>query len=187
MDAKRAARPLAQPLTLGNPMFGKIFKDKNRKHFELDKHDIGEAEIDYWSTVSVESDDTFLIVRVRTEKPPLPDLSEYKHCVSILWEYAAEQKGLPGKEVNEQQLSFECALDELMMYNNLSFLMGVSNGMGLKEWVFYVKDNDEFMEQFNRSLSNLPEFPVKIEFIEDPNWSIWGEKLEFYTNSKTES
>ena len=163
-------------------MLGRIFGKK--KHFELDKYDIGQSELSYWSTVSVETDELLVIVRVRTEKPMLPDISEYNKCVSIVWEYQPGLQQLPEKSVNEEHVAFEGALDDLSMYNNLSFLMGVSNGKGLKEWVFYVKDCDEFMEIFNKALENQPRYPVKVQLFDDPDWEIWHEKLEVYENSK---
>lgn len=81
-------------------------------------------------------------------------------------------------------MEFESSLDDLTMYTNLSFLMGVSNGRGLKEWAFYVKDCDEFMENFNKALENQPGYPIKVQFIGEPNWEVWKEKLEIYERSQ---
>ncbi len=165
---------------------GKFTKERSEisKHFELEKYDIGEADLWYWRTVCVESEDSTLIIRVRIEKPKLPDLEEYNKCVSITWKYIPGPKQLPVFETNEKHEDFERALDDLTKYNNLSFLVGVSTGMGYKEWVFYVKDNDEFIHIFNERLSYLPRYPIEIEFYDDPAWEIWREKVEFYDKSK---
>jgi hypothetical protein len=165
-------------------MFRRILGNKKKKHFDINKYDIGESELNYWSTVSVETDEFLVIVRVRIEKPRLPDIAEYNKCVCIAWEYTPDIKQLPEDDVNEAHVEFESSLDELTMYNNLSFLMGVSNGRGLKDWAFYVKDCDEFMEILNKALENRPLYPIKVQFIDDPNWEIWKEKLEIYEKSQ---
>ena len=61
--------------------------------------------------------------------------------------------------------------------------MGVSTGLGEKEWVFYVKDTDEIMQIFNDLLKGSPGYPVSIDFYDDENWAAWHEKLEYHQNS----
>ena len=70
-------------------MFRNLFSNKTKKynHFDLDKHSIDNAELDYWRIVDVSNDDVRLIVRVRTEKPNLPDIDKYNKCVSVTWKY----------------------------------------------------------------------------------------------------
>lgn len=60
-------------------MLRSILGSNKKKRFEIDKYDIGESELNYWSTVSVETDEFLVIVRVRMEKPRLPDIADYNN------------------------------------------------------------------------------------------------------------
>jgi hypothetical protein len=168
-------------------MIKNLFRKKKLKYFKLDKYDIGKAELDFWKTIDVKSGKKRLIVRVRIEKPTIPDIAQYSKCISIIWDYQPNEANLPCIEDRNQHEEFERALDDLTMYNNLSFLMGVSNGMGMKEWAFYSKDTDEFMVLFNERTSNLPKLPIKIHFYDDPEWEIWKEKLKFHEKGNEKS
>ena len=46
----------------------------------------------------------------------------------------------------------------------------VSTGMGLKEWIFYARTREQFLDEFNQLLAGHPGYPIEIEFAEDPAW-----------------
>lgn len=162
-------------------LFGK--KKSEYSHFDLDKHPIDSAELDYWKIIEVSNEGMRLVLRLRIEKPRLPDIDKYSNCVTIGWKYNAVEDGLPSAADKLTHDDFEDAMDQLTMYNNLSFLMGVSTGLGEKEWVFYTKDTDEFVLILNECLAKSPKYPIDVNYYEDDAWSVWQEKLVFYQNS----
>jgi len=44
-------------------------------------------------------------------------------------------------------------------------------GHGLREFVFYVADRDQFLAELNEHLASHPRYPLDIKFYEDESWS----------------
>ena len=149
----------------------------NRLFGRDDANEIPADELSHWVTAEAENSGTRVIFRLRTAQPPIADIGSYTSGISIRWHYDSMGSGMPPGDVNAQQVSFEEAIDELTMYNGHSFLMLVSTGLDYKEWVFYSKDRDRFMNGLNSALEDHPKYPLKIEFYDDPEWKIWREVL----------
>ena len=77
----------------------------------------------------------------------------------------------------EAQNAFETALDPLASGKS-SELVHVSTGMGLKEWIFYVRDQQDFMAALNRLLEGHPPYPLQIEVYDDPQWKVWADMVK---------
>jgi hypothetical protein len=125
-----------------------------------------------WGIVSVRNPETghTAVFRARFSKPDRPDLASLVWAIVIRWPYGGEQ--MPLAEVNGAQQSFEEALDPLAPSSH-SELVHVSTGMGLKEWIFYARSREEFMNELNELLSGQPQYPIDIVFYEDPRWEVW--------------
>lgn len=148
---------------------------KSQKKYEM------ENELKYWKILEIKKDKKILIARIRIQKPDYSDIDQYKEAVVIGWSWNSQDDNLkPPDDVNEKQLVFERALDDLTGDNNLSYLIQVTTGLGHKEWVFYTKDKDEFMQIFNSLLEGYEKFPIDIKFYNDPDWKIWTEYLDLY-------
>jgi len=44
-------------------------------------------------------------------------------------------------------------------------------GCGLREFVFYVADQESFLTAFNGHVSDHPRYPIEIKFYKDETWS----------------
>lgn len=75
-------------------------------------------------------------------------------------------------------VAFEEAIDELTAQNGHSELVQVSTGNGMKEWLFYSRDQAAFMELMNTLLRGHPMYPLEIKFYADPEWQIWSETAD---------
>src|SRR5207247_2013326 len=89
------------------------------------------------------------------------------------WPYVSDT-GLPDKEESQRQVAFERAVDPLSWANDNSELVQVATGMGLKEWIYYARSRELFMERLNTRLAGHDPYPIKIEFFDDPGWEIWA-------------
>ena len=138
-----------------------------------------EDELRDWEIVTVENKEqqSRAIIRLRVRKPPIPDGRAFACAIEISWPFDG-MDGFPPDEVNQEQLAFEGALDDLSGMNGFSELVQVSTGMGRKEWLYYTSDQERFMRDFNSLLAGHDPYPIQINFYEDPNWQLWSEVVE---------
>jgi uncharacterized protein DUF695 len=115
------------------------------------------------------------VFRARFAKPARSDLASLVWAIVIQWPYDGDQ--MPPAEVNAAQQSFEQAVDPLASSTH-SELVHVSTGMGMKEWIFYARSREEFMDELNELLSGHPRYPIDIEFFEDPSWEVWEDMVK---------
>ncbi len=131
-----------------------------------------------WRIVTVENEKIGTVVmRLRIEQPRLPSGVAYCSAVSIEWPYESESPG-PPPNVKQQMDGFEGAIEDLTDDNELSELMLVRTGLGIREWLFYSCDQPRFMERFNALLAGHPAYPLRISFVNDPDWKLWREMVD---------
>jgi uncharacterized protein DUF695 len=135
-----------------------------------------ENELRDWQILTAENKEqqSHATIRLRMRKPPLPDGRVFGCAVEISWPYDGVN-GYPGSDVNQQQLAFETALDDLSGMNGFSELVQVSTGMGKKDWLYYTSDQERFMRDLNALLEGHDPYPIQINFYDDPDWQIWSE------------
>ncbi len=138
---------------------------------------MAESSAAEWSIVSVQHPDTGegAVLRVRFSKPARPDLDSLVWAIVIQWTYGGG--AMPPPQVNEAQQKFEAALDPLASSSH-SELVQVSTGLGLKEWIFYARTREQFMDELNELLAQHPAYPLDIEFVEDPAWEVWDDAVK---------
>ncbi len=138
-----------------------------------------DAELKCWSIIEAVNTERNqrAVIRIRTERPNLENIGAYDTAISITWRFETPS-GMPSPDLNERQMELDRALDDLSADNGFSYLMQVSTGLGMKEWVYYSTSRERFMAEFNRLLAGHEPYPVKIEFIDDPEWHIWREVLD---------
>lgn len=144
-----------------------------------------------WRLVTHRDDRGTALYRVRLALPQRPDLAAFVHAVVIRWPYAAADAspdhhlgaGFPDASVNAAQLKFETALDPLMCGEEAE-LMGVTTGRGVKEWLYYTRDREEFLARYSALLSDLHgSAPVYFAFENDVKWTRWFNTLKSIVKS----
>lgn len=99
--------------------------------------------------------------------------SDFPTLINIYWPFEKdENNGMPGKSTNKKQIAFEDAIAPLDV-NGTSHLMLVVTGNGRKEWIWYVKDSNEWIDKLNVLLSDHEVYPIQIEMENDPEWSTY--------------
>lgn len=67
---------------------------------------------------------------------------------------------------------FEAALDQLSDAPDAKLVLVMTVG-GLREWCYYTRSYEAFMQVLNQSLAGLPRFDIAIEHSYDPEWRYW--------------
>jgi hypothetical protein len=135
-----------------------------------------DKEIADWRIVEAKNEarGEHAVFRIRVAKPVRKDIDSLTKAIVIKWKYQGQ---MPAEEVNQQQVTFEEALDPLWSEGG-SELMQVATGMGLKEWIFYARSSDAFMARLNSLLSGHRRYPIEVEFYDDPEWQMWSQTVK---------
>jgi len=131
------------------------------------------AQENDWLIAEAEQDGKPVILRAMSSVPRGIKTEEFSKLVSIFWEYRSpNDAGMPDSDTNEQQLTFESAL-EALAEGGYSYPMIVVTGNGVKEWHWYTKDSQAWMDRLNEQLKDHPTYPLAIELSDDPEWSLY--------------
>jgi len=121
-------------------------------------------------TAQGEQDGRPVIYRSLEAVPENQKELDFPNLINIYWSFEVDvNNGMPDSKSNEDQIAFEDAIESLDQ-NGISHLMLVVTGNGRKEWIWYVKDVDSWLNQFNELLKNHEVYPIKIEIEQDPEW-----------------
>ena len=126
-----------------------------------------------WAILTVEADAGQALFRLRTDRPEEAGAGDFGTSVRIQWPYDGDAIGFPEDEDQHWMNQFEDRVEDLNWFEGLSYLMLVTTGLNMKEWLFYTTNHAAFMQRFNEALSGLPRFPLEISFVEDPDWEQW--------------
>nr|WP_255606000.1 DUF695 domain-containing protein [Thalassolituus sp. ST750PaO-4] len=137
---------------------------------ELAVTEISEGE---WAIAKGEREGFPIIYRYRPSIDPRVCKSDYATMVVISWQFEGRENGFPDQPTNEQQQELEDLLDWLDTPEN-SYLTQVVTCNGSKEWLWYVKDCNDWMGKLNQSLSDKSAFPIGINFYDDPEWNTYN-------------
>jgi Family of unknown function (DUF695) len=90
--------------------------------------------------------------------------------VILVWKYKG-RNGMPIPKVRERMDEMEDLLAPVVEADGFASLALVSTGENLREWIYYVKTEDGFLERINQALGGRSEFPIEIHTAQDPTWS----------------
>ncbi len=125
---------------------------------------------DPWVVAEGEEDGLHILSRLRNCVPDGISISKYPYLLSILWEYENDNpSGMPSDDINKQQLAFDDALDQMDNTGSGTMMLAVT-GNGRREWVWYVNDPNEWLENLHKCLHSHPVYPLDIQQSEDPEW-----------------
>jgi hypothetical protein len=135
------------------------------------------AELKQWNIVRVDNPALgTAVIRIRLERPTLPNLAEYKTLVKIAWPYADD--GLPPSELADAMQSFESVIEPLTCENGFAYLCMVAMGQGKKEWFFYTTDRVRFTRTMTSLFGGRARFPIRTTSEPDPEWQQWRDVVD---------
>lgn len=104
--------------------------------------------------------------RAGFRKESLPDR------IILVWRYESGT-GLPATAEREAMDRLEDLLAPAVEKAGVSMLTLVSTGENLREWIYYAKSEEEFLQALNDALVKQPRFPIEIHAAPDPKWSTY--------------
>lgn len=89
----------------------------------------------------------------------------------IQWKYTVEaNKGMPTVEERQRMDAMEDLLEPELEKGGFATLALVSTGERLREWIYYCKNQDEFMQRLNKALGGRPKVPIEVLLATDVQW-----------------
>jgi hypothetical protein len=110
-----------------------------------------------------------IFFRFAKEFRPSFDRASQPDRIIIVWRYESET-GQPVTDEHQQMNLLEDSVESILRQDNFATLALVSTGENLREWIYYAKSADEFLDRFNLALVGLPVFPIDIHTASDPAW-----------------
>jgi hypothetical protein len=92
--------------------------------------------------------------------------------IIIVWKYQSES-GQPIAEDHQWMNLLEDTLESVLKDDGLATLALVSTGEDLREWTYYAKSEDEFMDRLNYAFAGMTAFPIEIHTACDPKWDMY--------------
>ncbi|MBB4587917.1 hypothetical protein GGE50_003821 [Rhizobium leguminosarum] len=125
---------------------------------------------DTYFTATGEEDGKPLIFRSMTAVPVGVREADLPNHVIIRWHYETDLNGMPNTDSNSRQIALEDALMPLDV-NAIGRQMLVVTGNNRKEWHWYVKDFDNWMDQLHQRLATSRAYPIEISHTYEPQWA----------------
>jgi Family of unknown function (DUF695) len=115
-----------------------------------------------------------IIFRYARSFKPTFDRGTQPDRIIIIWKYQSES-GQPVAEEHQRMNLLEDALEPTLNQAEFATLALISTGEGLREWTYYTKSEDEFIDRLNLALEGMPAFPIEIHTASDPRWIMYQE------------
>ncbi|MEZ8278576.1 DUF695 domain-containing protein [Vibrio cyclitrophicus] len=98
--------------------------------------------------------------------------NKLKWLLVISWKYdGSNNNGMPLSDVNNSMMELEDIIENLIANNSFIKHAYSRTGNNLKELVYYIADNDKFLEYFNEEASGKQKYPIEINFYKDEQWT----------------
>ena len=121
--------------------------------------------------------------RFRDNAPVGVEISEFPRLMNVYWRCESpENEGMPTAALHDQMTEFEMLLDPIEG-PNLGFMVLSITGNHRKEWIWYIRNDQKFLDQLNAALSGKPPFPIEIEGADDPGWKSYLSLLDAVNDS----
>lgn len=133
-----------------------------------------------WCLATGEDEGNALIYRIRLNAPTFAHKSDFHYLLLFLWAYDAPScQGMPSNEDAERMTDLENLIQPAIEDAGQGFLAAIVTGNGIREWQWYVRQPDAILALVNKALGHLETYPIEISFQDDPDWSIYGQFLDF--------
>lgn len=119
----------------------------------------------------------------------VPELPSEDACRSrpwltvLTWRYdGTTNNGMPDEATNQLMLKLDGALESVEHPTSCSEAYRRIGG-GLREFVYYIADREEFMDRLNSVLADHPQYPIEIKFYEDESWSDFKKLMDDFSKA----
>jgi hypothetical protein len=137
---------------------------------------VGKSHVQSWATaISTNSQNgKKIIFRYAEDFGSTFDRASQPSRIIIAWKYDSEN-GQPESEEHRRMNLLEDSLEPILDQDDFATLAIVTTGENLREWTYYAKSDEAFIQGLNLALVGLPVFPIEIHTALDPTWSMYEE------------
>jgi hypothetical protein len=125
---------------------------------------------DSWFVAEAKVNGNPLIVRARNKLPNNDTRKDFIWLTTISWSYSLEPNGMPEREAQSRMNVLEDTIESQLERHGFCIQAISRTGNGKKEWSYYIRDREAFMEAFNKAMEGQLPFPIEINFFHDPQW-----------------
>ncbi|SDK61396.1 DUF695 domain-containing protein [Microbulbifer yueqingensis] len=102
----------------------------------------------------------------------------------ISWKYdGSSNNGMPLEKDNQGMIALEDAIEDHIESDGFLRHVYSRTGNDLKELVYYIGDQERFLEALNNTLGSHPRYPIEINFYEDRSWEDFRRLLTDFSNA----
>lgn len=102
----------------------------------------------------------------------------------ISWRYdGSSNNGMPLDDENQRMTTLEGAIEEHIEDDKVLRHAYSRTGNNLKELVYYISDQEQFLQAFNKALSDHPRYPIEINFYQDSDWEDFKRLLNDFSKT----
>jgi hypothetical protein len=125
-----------------------------------------------WSVAEAKIKGKPVVYKFMNELPDEKLRNNMSWLTVVSWKYdGSTNNGMPPKNLNDSMIQLEDGLEAITGREKIYFDVYSATGNNLKEFVFYITDREEFMNNFNKALNGHSAYPIEINFYEDKEWS----------------
>lgn len=134
----------------------------------------GNSDVAVWATATSKhaTNGRVIVFRFAKEFRAGFEKSALADRVILAWRYNSAS-GLPVVQEREAMDRMEDLLAPVVDKPGVAVLALVSTGEGLREWVYYTRSEQEFLNSLNQALAGAQRFPIEIHTASDPQWSTY--------------
>ncbi len=132
-----------------------------------------------WKTAQTNSTMGKIVFRYISKYPSDFDRSKLTKRVIIQWKYQGEN-GMPKTNLLKTMFSFEDLIRVKSEEGKFSTNAVTSTGDNMREWIFYTKNDKEFLSRLNIALEGHPKYPITILVGDDPTWLAYQDVIKLY-------
>lgn len=135
---------------------------------------------DNWFTALSENEDgTYTFISGRTGIEEFVNSRKLREHLEIVWNYVADEKGLPANDAEAQQMEeVGDLLRSVMEKDKLAIVTGIYTGQGKREINFICRNIEAFGNRLNDALQKYPQLPITINAYDDPDCEEYKGLLE---------
>lgn len=120
-----------------------------------------------------------VIYKLVNEMPQSSIIKSLPWLTVIAWKYdGTSNNGMPPKNENQQMIILEDTIENKIENDKVLRHAYSRTGNNLKGFVYYIHDQDQFLDALNRVLAKQPKYPIEIKFFKDTKWEDFRKLLD---------
>ncbi len=151
-------------------MFDRFMQNVKSLFGKKDVFPVEDGEEKNWIIGTSQEEGLPIIFRLKTGISDPKIKRKYAWLTIITWKYDDGGNGMPDNAEKMRMTILENTLEEQVESTGTCLLFASRTGNGLKEFEYYIKDRQTFIDELNQALEDHEPYPIEIDFYHDPEW-----------------